>query len=159
MHSWFLHRLSAYCPPDIAGQSMRAGGATALAEAGAPGKLIRGPVDGPRTHSRDTFERMSLCYTHSYSSAHFTIHMDLNIWTISLLSFFYQTSALLWTVTYTGISTSHPTMYSSLLFFHFPQTHHKKKKPLLPSLLLVFDTFTNNAKVCQACFAGRLFTS
>jgi hypothetical protein len=40
--SWFLHRLKRYCPPDIAGQSMRAGGATALAEAGAPGELIRG---------------------------------------------------------------------------------------------------------------------
>ena len=39
-HSWFLHRLSTYCPPDIAGQSMRAGGATALAEAGAPTELI-----------------------------------------------------------------------------------------------------------------------
>jgi len=40
--SWFLRRLKKYCPPDIAGQSMRAGGATALAEAGAPGELIRG---------------------------------------------------------------------------------------------------------------------
>jgi len=40
--SWFLRRLKQYCPPDIAGQSMRAGGATALAEAGAPGELIRG---------------------------------------------------------------------------------------------------------------------
>ena len=40
--SWFLRRLKNYCPPDIAGQSMRAGGATALAEAGAPGELIRG---------------------------------------------------------------------------------------------------------------------
>jgi len=40
--SWFLRRLKKYCPPDIAGQSMRAGGATALAEAGAPSELIRG---------------------------------------------------------------------------------------------------------------------
>ena len=40
--SWFLHRLKCYCPPDIAGQSMRAGGATALAEAGTPSDLIRG---------------------------------------------------------------------------------------------------------------------
>ena len=51
--SWFLHRLSAYCPPDIAGQSMRAGGATALAEAGAPGELIR----GAGCWSSDAFER------------------------------------------------------------------------------------------------------
>src|ERR1700683_1644323 len=40
--SWFLRRLKKSCPPDIASQSMRAGGATALAEAGAPGELIRG---------------------------------------------------------------------------------------------------------------------
>ena len=40
--SWFLRRLSQYCPADIAGQSMRAGGATALAQAGASGDLIRG---------------------------------------------------------------------------------------------------------------------
>lgn len=40
--AWFLHRLRQYCPPEIAGQSIRAGGATALAEAGAPVDLIRG---------------------------------------------------------------------------------------------------------------------
>jgi len=40
LHSLFLHCLKQYCPPDIAGQSMCAGGATALAEAGVPGKLI-----------------------------------------------------------------------------------------------------------------------
>jgi hypothetical protein len=40
--SWFLHRLRQYCSPEIAGQSIRAGGATALAEAGAPAELIRG---------------------------------------------------------------------------------------------------------------------
>jgi hypothetical protein len=40
--SWFLRRLRQFCPPDIAGQSIRAGGATALAEAGAPADLIRG---------------------------------------------------------------------------------------------------------------------
>ena len=51
--SWFLHRLSAFCPPDIAGQSMRAGGATTLAEAGAPGELIRGAGHW----SSDAFER------------------------------------------------------------------------------------------------------
>ena len=38
--SWFIHRLSTFCPPEIAGQSMRVGGTTALAEAGAPGELI-----------------------------------------------------------------------------------------------------------------------
>jgi len=51
--SWFLRRLKKYCPPDIAGQSMRAGGATALAEAGAPGELIR----GAGRWSSNTFER------------------------------------------------------------------------------------------------------
>jgi len=40
--SWFLHRLRQYCSPEIAGQSIRAGGATALAEGGAPAELIRG---------------------------------------------------------------------------------------------------------------------
>ena len=38
--SWFIHHLRTFCPPEIAGQSMCAGGATALAEAGAPGELI-----------------------------------------------------------------------------------------------------------------------
>jgi hypothetical protein len=38
--SWFLRRLRQYCPPDIAGQSMRVGGATALAQAGASVELI-----------------------------------------------------------------------------------------------------------------------
>jgi hypothetical protein len=51
--SWFLRRLRSFCPPDIAGQSMRAGGATALAEAGAPGELIR----GAGRWSSDAFER------------------------------------------------------------------------------------------------------
>jgi hypothetical protein len=40
--SWFIHRLRKYFPSDIAGQSLRAGGATALAEAGAPPELIKG---------------------------------------------------------------------------------------------------------------------
>lgn len=40
--SWFINRLHSYFPSDIAGQSMRAGGATALAEAGASPELIRG---------------------------------------------------------------------------------------------------------------------
>jgi hypothetical protein len=40
--SWFLLRLRQYCPSEIAGQSIRAGGATALAEARAPADLIRG---------------------------------------------------------------------------------------------------------------------
>jgi len=40
--SWFLCRLKQFCPPEITGQSIRVGGATALAQAGAPGDLIRG---------------------------------------------------------------------------------------------------------------------
>ena len=40
--AWFLQRLHKFCPREIAGQSIRAGGATALAEAGASGELIRG---------------------------------------------------------------------------------------------------------------------
>ena len=51
--SWFLGRLSTFCPPEIAGQSMCAGGATALAKAGAPGELIR----GAGRWSSDIFER------------------------------------------------------------------------------------------------------
>jgi hypothetical protein len=39
---WFISRLQKHCPPDIAGQSLRAGGATAMAEAGSPGPLIQG---------------------------------------------------------------------------------------------------------------------
>jgi hypothetical protein len=40
--SWFLHRLRQHCPSEIAGQSIHAGGATALAEAGTPADLICG---------------------------------------------------------------------------------------------------------------------
>ena len=40
--SWFLHCLQQYCPSDIAGQSICAGGATVLAEAGAMSDLICG---------------------------------------------------------------------------------------------------------------------
>ncbi|KIM77829.1 hypothetical protein PILCRDRAFT_76302 [Piloderma croceum F 1598] len=38
--SWFLHCLYQYCPSEIAGQSIHAGGATALTEAEAPADLI-----------------------------------------------------------------------------------------------------------------------
>ena len=39
--SWFMHRLHQHFPADIGGQSMRAGGATALAEAGVSPELIQ----------------------------------------------------------------------------------------------------------------------
>ena len=52
-HAWFLARLSDFCPPEIAGQSMRAGGATALTEAGTSGELIWGTGHW----SSDAFER------------------------------------------------------------------------------------------------------
>jgi hypothetical protein len=42
LHAWFIHHLHHYFGTDIAGQSMRAGGATALAEAGAVLELIKG---------------------------------------------------------------------------------------------------------------------
>jgi hypothetical protein len=51
--SWFLRRLKEFCPADIAGQSMRAGGATVLAQAGASVELIR----GAGRWSSDAFER------------------------------------------------------------------------------------------------------
>ena len=42
LRSWFITRLRHYFGSEIAGQSMRAGGATALAEAGAVPELIKG---------------------------------------------------------------------------------------------------------------------
>ena len=51
--SWFLSRLKEFCPPEIAGQSLRAGGATAMAEGGAPATLIQ----GAGRWSSDTFQR------------------------------------------------------------------------------------------------------
>ena len=39
--SWFLRRLQAHFPNDVAGQSLRAGGATDLAERGAPPHIIQ----------------------------------------------------------------------------------------------------------------------
>ncbi|RDB15301.1 hypothetical protein Hypma_004714 [Hypsizygus marmoreus] len=38
---WFIHRLRRFFSNDIAGQSMRAGGATLLAEAGVPPNMIQ----------------------------------------------------------------------------------------------------------------------
>ncbi|KAF7354025.1 hypothetical protein MVEN_01089300 [Mycena venus] len=40
--AWFITRLKAYFPHDVAGQSLRAGGATSLAEAGVPPNVIQG---------------------------------------------------------------------------------------------------------------------
>ena len=42
IHSWFIKRLHHYLTPQFAGQSLRAGGATAMAEAGAEPQLIKG---------------------------------------------------------------------------------------------------------------------
>ncbi|KAF7318343.1 hypothetical protein HMN09_00343100 [Mycena chlorophos] len=39
--SWFIARLKGYFPQDVAGQSLRAGGATSLAEAGVPPNVIQ----------------------------------------------------------------------------------------------------------------------
>ncbi|KDR75586.1 hypothetical protein GALMADRAFT_32023, partial [Galerina marginata CBS 339.88] len=39
--SWFMRRMRKFFPKDVGGASMRAGGATALAEAGAPPHLIQ----------------------------------------------------------------------------------------------------------------------
>jgi hypothetical protein len=50
---WFINRLRLFFPNSIAGQSMRAGGATALAEAGSPPPLIQ----AAGRWSTDTFNR------------------------------------------------------------------------------------------------------
>ena len=42
LHAWFIKHLRHYFGTDIAGQSLRAGGATAMAEAGAVPELIKG---------------------------------------------------------------------------------------------------------------------
>ena len=39
--TWFIKQLCRFFPSDIAGQSMRAGGATSLAEAGVPPNVIQ----------------------------------------------------------------------------------------------------------------------
>jgi hypothetical protein len=39
--SWFIHRLRHHFPTDVAGHSLRAGGATALAQAGIPPHIIQ----------------------------------------------------------------------------------------------------------------------
>lgn len=51
--SWFLARLHALFPPDISGHSLRAGGATALALAGASPEIIK----ATGRWSSDAFER------------------------------------------------------------------------------------------------------
>jgi len=40
-HSWFIKKLCCFFPSDIAGQSMHAGGATSLAEAGVSPEIIQ----------------------------------------------------------------------------------------------------------------------
>ena len=42
LHAWFIKHLHHYFGTDIAGQSLRAGGATVMAEAGAVPELIKG---------------------------------------------------------------------------------------------------------------------
>ena len=42
LRAWFIKHLRHYFGTDIAGQSLRAGGATAMAEAGAVPELIKG---------------------------------------------------------------------------------------------------------------------
>ena len=39
--AWFIHRLRQHFPAEVGGQSLRAGGATALAEAGIPSQMIQ----------------------------------------------------------------------------------------------------------------------
>lgn len=39
--SWFMSRLRLFCPPDIAGHSLRAGGATFLAQQGVSLDIIQ----------------------------------------------------------------------------------------------------------------------
>jgi hypothetical protein len=51
--TWFIHRLQHFFPNSIGGQSMRAGGATALAEAGVAPSLIQ----AAGRWSSDTFNR------------------------------------------------------------------------------------------------------
>ena len=51
--SWFMLHLHQFCPPEISGQSLRAGGTTALAQAGATIELIK----GAGRWSSNTFEK------------------------------------------------------------------------------------------------------
>lgn len=67
--SWFIKRLRRFFPSDIAGQSMRAGGATSLAEAGVPPDIIQAIGRWASDTFKITSERIPSSFRPCYSGA------------------------------------------------------------------------------------------
>ena len=85
--SWFMKRLHRFFPADIAGQSMHAGGATSLAEAGVPPNIIQ----AIGRWASDTFQiyiRKNPVLLQAMLFGHPAHQPDMNIW---FIDFFHLT--------------------------------------------------------------------
>ena len=144
--SWFLRCLKEFCPADIADQSMRVGGATALAQANTSAELIW----GAGRWSSDAFEhyiRKNVVVLHALILGH-ALHYSHATWFLFLLFFRLSSYALIVSV---------PVQVSHLLIFLHPHFSSKKKKKLncLPLHCLSHYCTQINAKVCPAPFCRQ----
>jgi hypothetical protein len=73
--AWFLHRLCHFFPGNIAGQSLCAGGATALAKAGVPLHIIQ----AISAWSSDAFQIYIHCYPALLAVTIFTFVSTLHL--------------------------------------------------------------------------------
>ena len=139
--SWFIKHLHHYFTPQIAGQSLQAGGATAMAEVGAEPQLIKGAGQW----SSSAFERyirknpVILHVLILPRSSHYNVwwpqpHMNPSYKKFLSIIIFPYTHAfrLDFLPTYLNLSSSLPT-YSNLANssppFNWTITKKKKKKP------------------------------
>jgi hypothetical protein len=74
---WFIRRLRKYFASDVAGQSLRSGGATALAEAGAPPELIKG-AGRWSSQAFERYIRKNLIILHALILAR-SYHYDISV--------------------------------------------------------------------------------
>jgi len=153
-----------YCPPDIASQSMHAGGAYTrrFAEAGAPSELIRG---AGRWSSNLPFEDISKkhnsasCLILGRSSItpaiRFSIFVSIFIFCVLLWAVLIRNLGLLVFLSIC-LRLHFPSLSSSL-----PKKKKKKKKktpkPSNPFLSTCVATCTNKCKSLPGGFAGGLF--
>jgi len=114
LRSWFISHLHHYFGTDIAGQSMRSGGATAMAEAGAVPELIKGAGRWSST-AFERYIRKNLVMLHALILSR-SSHYDTNI-------------------TLVIYCTSHSSPSHVLISFlgHFSSKQKQKQKnPFLP---------------------------
>ena len=144
--SWFLQHLHQYLPAEIAGQSIRAGGATALAEAGAPTDLIRG-TGRWSSNAFKRYIRKNVIVLHALILG-CALHYS-QTWKFSICHLFHLYCGFLRTVL-VQISLF---PLSFILILYYLKTHTPKpKKKKKPFYLLYHSSryCTNNIKVSRA---------